>query len=313
MADKTVDVAAAVVQRPNGSFLLAQRPAGKVYAGYWEFPGGKIEPGETPAGALRRELEEELGITALCVYPWLTRVFAYPHATVRLHFQRVVRWTGEPQSREAQAFVWQNPGKTHVTPMLPANTNVLKALELPTRYAISNAGELGETEFLKRLESALKGGLRLMQIREKSFEKSRLEKFARNVTARCRDYAAMVMINGDAALADTIAADGVHLRAAQLMGATDRPDFRWCAASCHDRREIEQAQTLGMDFIVVGPVKLTASHRHARPLGWEQLRSLTCDTSIPVYALGGLLCNDLEDAWQHGAHGVAMMRGAWSA
>ena len=92
---KIVEVAAAVLQHPDNSFLLAQRPSDKIWAGYWEFPGGKIEPGETPHHALVRELREELGITVTTAYPWLTRVYTYPHATVRLNFFRVTAWSGE--------------------------------------------------------------------------------------------------------------------------------------------------------------------------------------------------------------------------
>ncbi len=105
-----VEVAAAVIQRADGSFLLAQRPQGKVYAGYWEFPGGKVEAGERAAGALARELNEELGVVVETAYPWITRVFTYPHATVRLNFFRVTWWRGEPHPREHQAIAWQPPG-----------------------------------------------------------------------------------------------------------------------------------------------------------------------------------------------------------
>src|SRR5262249_36996900 len=84
-----IEGAAAVLERADGSFLLAQRPAGKVYAGYWEFPGGKIEAGEAPDAALARELHEELGIDVASAYPWITRVYTYPHGTVRLRFFRV--------------------------------------------------------------------------------------------------------------------------------------------------------------------------------------------------------------------------------
>ena len=104
----TIDVAVAILIRADGRVLLAQRPAGKVYGGWWEFPGGKIEPGEGTAHALARELHEELGVEVERAYPWITRFFAYPHATVRLHFFRVLAWRGEPHGREGQAFAWQD-------------------------------------------------------------------------------------------------------------------------------------------------------------------------------------------------------------
>jgi len=111
-----VEVAAAVMQRPDGAFLLAQRPAGKVYEGYWEFPGGKVEAGEQPSAALARELREELGVDVETAYPWITRVYTYPHATVRLNFFRVTRWRGEPHPREEQAIAWQGAGARLAAP-----------------------------------------------------------------------------------------------------------------------------------------------------------------------------------------------------
>src|SRR5688572_7725528 len=138
-----IEVAAAVLQRPDGSFLLAQRPAGRVYAGYWEFPGGKVEPGEPVRSALDRELREELGIDVEIAYPWVTRVYTYPHGTVRLHFHRVVQWRGEPHPHEGQALAWQRNGFADVAPMLPANAPVLKALGLPLICAVTHAWETG--------------------------------------------------------------------------------------------------------------------------------------------------------------------------
>ncbi|NIO39893.1 MAG: DNA mismatch repair protein MutT, partial [Burkholderiales bacterium] len=149
--------------------------------------------------------------------------------------------------------------------MLPANSTVLKSLELPVQYAITNAGVVGQKQALEQLESALRGGLRLVQVREKSFDTHERERFARQVVERCRDYGARVMINGDTALAEAVVADGVHLTGKQLMEIRCRPNLRWCAASCHDRHGIEKAELLGLDFIVLGPVKATASHPDVRP------------------------------------------------
>jgi len=163
---EVVEVAAAAIQRADGAFLLARRPAGKVYAGYWEFPGGKVEPGEPAAQALARELREELGIAVLRAYPWITRVFTYPHATVRLRFYRVFHWKHQPHPREDQAIAWQRLDAPMAAPMLPANAPVLASLALPWEYAVTNAAQLGTAQMLALLGRRLGQGLKLLQIRE---------------------------------------------------------------------------------------------------------------------------------------------------
>src|SRR5260221_5102826 len=144
-SQEVIEVAAAVIQRRDGRFLLAQRPHGKVYAGYWEFPGGKVEAGEAAEHALARELHEELGIDVRASYPWITREHIYPHGHVRLHFYRVLEWAGEPHPREDQAIAWQAIAAPMAAPMLPANAPVLASLALPHEYAISDAARLGTT------------------------------------------------------------------------------------------------------------------------------------------------------------------------
>ena len=121
---KVVDVAVGVLIQPNGDFLLTSRPRGKVYEGYWEFPGGKLESGETVEEALRRELHEEIGITIAAVHPWRTEMVDYPHALVRLNFCKVFEWTGELQMHEGQSFAWQSLPVT-VQPVLPGTVPVL--------------------------------------------------------------------------------------------------------------------------------------------------------------------------------------------
>lgn len=127
-ADRAVvEVAVGVLIRPNGEFLLTSRPAGKVYEGYWEFPGGKLEPGESVTQALARELHEELGIAIGAAMPWKVDMVDYPHALVRLHFCKIFSWSGELQMREAQSFAWsQLP--VLVTPVLPGTIPVLQWL-----------------------------------------------------------------------------------------------------------------------------------------------------------------------------------------
>lgn len=309
--NKVVEVAAAVLQRPDGTFLLAQRPAGKAYAGYWEFPGGKVEPGETARAALERELREELGISVVTAYPWLTRVFTYPHATVQLKFFRVTAWQGEPHPHEGQQFAWQMAREIAVSPLLPANAPIIRALQLPALYGISNATELGAEEFLQRLQLALERGLRLVQIREKGWSQEALRDLSRRAVEMVRPYGAIVLLNGDVALAQEVGADGVQLTATQLEQSSTRPDVAWCAASCHTLEEIRRAEALGVDFVCLSPVLPTKSHPGAPTLGWERFQEVAAQSSLPVYALGGLTSDSTEEAWQHGAHGIALLRQAW--
>lgn len=306
-----MEVSAAVLQRPDGSFLLAQRPDDKIWAGFWEFPGGKVEAGESALDALVRELREELGIDIVVAYPWITRTFTYPHATVRLQFFRVIQWTGELYPHEGQQFSWQRSGEVTVAPLLPANAPILRALELPPLYAISNAVELGVEEFMCRLESALRNGLRLIQLREKDLDRESMRELALRVVAMSHAYDARVLINSDVELAQEVGADGVQLSSMQLAALTSRPDLSLCAASCHSAEELRLAEKLGCDFALLSPVLPTKSHPGAAHLGWNRFAAIAAGSSIPMYALGGLTHEDMTAAWQEGAHGVALLRQAW--
>jgi 8-oxo-dGTP diphosphatase len=308
-----VEVAAAVIERPDGTFLLASRPEGKVYAGWWEFPGGKVEAGETARHALDRELREELGIEVKTAYPWLNRAFDYDHARVMLRFFRVTQWDGEPHPHEGQGgLAWSHAARPDVEPILPANGPILRGLQLPLTYAVSMAAELGVATFMARLETALANGLRLVQLREKDLAPADLGELAAQVAAACRRHGARLMINGDVALAERLGA-GVHLTAAQLLATRARPDLAWVGASCHDAAELAQAAAIGADFVVLGPVQPTASHPGAPVLGWQAFGRLIEDYPLPVYALGGLAAADLTAARRVGAHGIAMKGAAWSA
>jgi 8-oxo-dGTP diphosphatase len=119
-----VDVAVGVLIDRDGRFLLTSRPDGKVYAGYWEFPGGKVEAGESIEVALRRELQEELGITIGAAVPWQVTLHDYPHALVRLHFCKVFEWSGAFEMREGQQMAWQTL-PADVKPLLPGTLPVL--------------------------------------------------------------------------------------------------------------------------------------------------------------------------------------------
>ncbi len=314
---KVVQVAVAIVQQVDGRFLMASRPAGKGWAGWWEFPGGKIEADETPEQGLSRELQEELGITPTKIHAWLTRRFDYPAThdsvakTVKLHFYFVTEWQGTLAAQEGQQLSWQTPSNITVSPVLPANAPIMHALALPSVYAISNLQEMGEQAFLGALENRLKQGLKLIQIREKQLSSVDIVSFAAKVIALASSYQAKVLINGDIALAHQLGVDGVHLTSAQLMQLQEKPAGLMVAASCHHAPELAHAEKLGLDFVVLSPVNPTKSHDNAQPLGWQLAAQMIEQVQIPVYALGGMQQQDLARALQIGARGIAMQRAVW--
>ncbi|MBK7082428.1 MAG: Nudix family hydrolase [Betaproteobacteria bacterium] len=306
-----VRVAAAVILRADGQVLLAQRPEGKPYAGYWEFPGGKLEAGETPRDALVRELHEELGLTVREASPWLTQRYTYPHADVELDFFRVFAWSGEPVGHDGQAFRWQTPGRFDVSPLLPANTMVLRALELPTVYGITRAAVVGTAAFLLRARAALDRGLGMIEVRERAWAPEALRALVDALQELAAPYGARILLHGDDALARAWGCAGVHWTAAQLAAATVRPAGLLVGASCRSADDIARAGALGLDFAVLGPVRSTPSHPDAVPIGWDGFARAVAATPLPVLALGGLARSDLPLAISHGAHGVALRRGAW--
>jgi 8-oxo-dGTP diphosphatase len=308
---RRIEVAAAVVLREDGRFLLAQRPAGKPYAGYWEFPGGKVEGSESADAALSRELHEELGIEVEQAYPWITRDYDYPHAAVRLRFFRVAAWRGTLHGRESQQFAWQSPEALTVAPLLPANGPILRALALPPVYGITNAAMLGASAFLERAERALAAGLKLIQFREKGLDEAAQRDLARRLIDLAHRFGARVLVNGAPDFARQLGADGVHLTSRLLLGTASRPDFELVGTSCHDDLELRLAEKLGADFAVLGPVQATPSHSGVSPLGWEKFATLISNRQLPVFALGGMRQRDLPRAWGVGAHGISMLRGAW--
>jgi 8-oxo-dGTP diphosphatase len=303
------EVAAAVIERP-GEFLLAQRPEGKPYSGYWEFPGGKIESGEDARVALARELKEELGITVRESTPWITRMHVYTHATVRLHFFRVSAWDGEPQPLEDQAIAWQQAGHPNASPMLPANAPILAALALPAVMVVSNAQEAGLDEWIRDFSEVAWREPLLVQVREKGWDRLRVQHLLSRALARGEPFGSRIVVNSDCG--DFPQASGVHLSTKTLMAASARPAKALVGASCHDEREMDRAAELGLDYVVVGPVKQTPSHPGVAPLGWDRFAALVRERPMPAYAIGGLTRADAGEARKHGAHGIALRSAAFA-
>lgn len=311
--DRQVHVVAGVIRDALGRVLLARRTEGRDLAGLWEFPGGKREPGESPEHALVRELREELGIEAQVGAPLIRVPQRYPDKRLVLDVRTIESWQGPARGREGQALAWVPEDRLDRYPMPPADRPVVAALRQPAAYLVTPPAALAAAWF-DGLERALQGGIRRVQLRglPADVQGAATITLLQQAADRCRDAGAEVLLNADVERGRALGI-GVHLKAAQLaaLDARPLPPGQTVAASCHCVDDLAHAERLGCDFAVLGHVQSTPSHPDAAPLGWTGFAALRELASLPLYAIGGLGPDDVVDAREHGAQGIAAIRGLW--
>ena len=309
-----IHVVAGILRDTKGRVLLAQRPNGSHLAGLWEFPGGKMETGESAEAALRRELHEELAVDIGATEPLISIPWEYPEKSIVLHALRVREFHGEPHGQQQQQLRWAIPGELADVPMPPPDRPIVTALRLPPHYAITPEPGRIDGEFLVALERVIKRGARLIQLRAKDLAAVRLRELAEAAKTQARAAGATLLLNGNVELVRELGLDGVHLPAVELLALRERPlgPNLWVAASCHDARELAHAAAIGVDFAVLGPVLATASHPSAQPLGWERFAELCAAAPFPVFALGGMSTEHVATAKAAGAQGIAGISAFWS-
>ncbi|MGD9390328.1 MAG: Nudix family hydrolase [Thioalkalispiraceae bacterium] len=310
MKQNSVHVAAGVVVNAAGEILIARRPPNTHQGGLWEFPGGKLEDEEAVEVALKRELHEETGITVQHAYPLIRIPYAYPDKQVLLDVWKVTEFSGEAHGREGQPVKWVQADELSSYKFPAANQPIITAARLPDKYLIT--GEYGSLEeACAHLEKRLRDGIRLIQFRAKYLPDDEYRRWAKVLLALCHKYQALLLLNCEVEEASRLGADGIHLTSTRLLACKQRPldSEHWVAASVHNAKELEWAMHINVDFVVVSPVLKTRSHPGALPLGWEAFYQLTEQASCPVYALGGVSVEDMQQAFRYGAQGIAAIRG----
>ena len=310
-----IHVVAALIEDANGRVLLTRRAEGGDFAGRWEFPGGKVDPGETPEAALARELEEELGIQAGESSPLIRVPYAYPHKRIVLDVRRLHDWRGAARGREQQALAWLPPDRLRSYEMPDADLPVLAVLDQPGIYRVTPnlPFDACGTGFERTVCRYLADSDCLVQLRLPSLSSSQLQDVVSRLCLRLSVNARnRLLVNADVALA-TAFGIGVQLRGSQLPGFDARPlpPAQRVYASCHGAVELAQAAALSVDAAVVGAIHDTSSHPGQSGIGWQAFERLRENCSLPLFAIGGLHPDQLAAARQHGAQGVAGISSFW--
>lgn len=301
MTTDILHVAAAVVRDGNGRILITQRAKHAHQGGLWEFPGGKLEAGETPQQALVRELREEVGIEVKTAQPLIKVRHDYGDRRVLLDVWSVDDFDGEAWGCEGQALQWIAPQQLSDFAFPAANLPIIKAALLPSYYGILEGNSVEQV--LVRCQQFLQAGVSLIQLRLKSLPIESRQAVAEQVLVICQQRSVKLLLNSDLQLAD-FQCDGVHLSSRTLQTCQQRPKGL-VGASCHNLDELRLAEKLALDFAVLAPIQPTTTHPDAHPLGWQQMQALIEQVNLPVYALGGLRLDDLELALANGAQGLA--------
>jgi 8-oxo-dGTP diphosphatase len=306
-ATHPIEVVAGILRDAAGRVLVAQRLPGTHLAGRWEFPGGKIEAGESAGAALRRELHEELGVDIGAIEPLIRVPWSYAEKSIVLHAFVVHDFDGTPRGRQQQALQWIDPADSDRVSMPAADLPIIMALRLPPLYAITAEPARADAEFVSSVRTLCASGVRLLQLRARTVDGARLQRLATAIQPVAREFGVTLLVNGNIELARQLDLDGVHLPTRELLALRARPlgANRLVAASCHDAEELIHAAKIGVDFAVLGPVLPTRSHPDATPLGWDRFAALCAEAPLPVYALGGMTRADLPRARAAGAQGIA--------
>jgi len=297
-------VAVGVIRDGQGNILISLRHDTAHQGGLWEFPGGKVESGESVERALARELKEELDISIDEISPLIQIKHQYADLNVLLDVWSVTLFSGIPKGSEGQEIKWVTADQLTDYSFPEANIPIISAARLPAEYAILNAGN--QAELLRNLNLLLDDGIKLIQARLKFLPAFEVAGFMTLAMPLCEQKGARLLINSALEDANQLKVDGIHLTSRDLLALKQRPEGGgWVAASCHNQQELEHAERIGVDFAVLAPVLHTKTHPDTEPLGWDKFKQLVNRVNIPIFALGGMETTDQHIAQSAGAQGIA--------
>ena len=305
----SIHVAIGILQNSRGEVLLARRPEGTHLEGYWEFPGGKLEPGESVNQALLRELDEEVGIQPGNGFPFMRKFHDYPDRQVVLHTWLFPFVKQQGRGREGQELRWFSPADIQSLRTPPANNAIVDAICRPRQIAITSPSNT-LAEFKDQLQGFEARGVRLVYIRQKQLKVDVLSAWVADALASSSLDALRFLASGLDTELQATGRVGEHLSTAKLMETRHRPVTSGVllSAACHNLEQLQRAEQLEADLVFLSPVLATDSKPGRAAMGWQAFGKLAAQAYVPVYALGGLSERDLPQARQQGAVGIAGIR-----
>lgn len=316
MSDNFVHVVVGLVQKDK-QILIAKRPREKHQGGLWEFPGGKLEAGESPFSALSRELKEEVGIDIHSADSFLKIYHHYPDKSVFLDIYSIEKFSGQARGQEGQIVKWIAKDELYTYDFPAANQKILKALFVPEQIAITPETITKAFDFSEGVKQALKLKNSAILLRAPKLDDTDYLACAQSFALAIKHLGAneklKLLVNRAFVLEEDLAVDGLHLSSQTLLTSQDSLPEQiktierslLLSASCHNERELTQAQKLACDFVFLSPLKATESHPKAKPLGWQAAQALIEKVEVPVLLLGGLGPEDSGQSKDCGALGVA--------
>ncbi|SFV88360.1 Mutator mutT protein (7,8-dihydro-8-oxoguanine-triphosphatase) / Thiamin-phosphate pyrophosphorylase-like protein [hydrothermal vent metagenome] len=301
---KTIRAVVGVLRNKNQEILITKRQANQFMAGFWELPGGKTEPNESPKATLTRELQEELGIQVQQLSLHQTMLHQYPDRTIQLSIYHINQYQNTPTGIEGQTLAWVKIPHLATYKLLPTMRAFIHSITLPNQYWITPVKDHYSNEWMTKFEQKLIQGIQLIQLRSKT---TLNQTFIANLHHKCQQHNTKLLLNTPNKTFTTLYNDGYHLTTAEMHKLTHRPCAKdqLLGVSTHNLSEALQAQTIGADFIVISPVQHTQTHPNTPPIGWDAAKQVVDKLNIPVYFLGGMREKDLPQTLKLGAQGIA--------
>jgi len=302
----SIEVVVGIINNSNNEVFIAKRQKNQFMSGYWELPGGKVEPGEDHVNAIKRELFEETGITVKdCSLVQMIQ-HIYSEKTINLSVYSIDDYLGEPVGFEGQEITWSSADKFKNFKLLPTMWRIIHKFSLPKFYWITPDNHQSDKVF-NECKKRLSNGIKFIQLRSKtSLDNTYIEKIHR----LCKENQAKLILNTPNKTFNELC-DGWHLTSLELMSLKERPviEEKLIGASTHNTDEALHAENISADYITLSPIEKTLTHPNSIPLGWKDASDIIEKCNLPVFLLGGMKKELVEKALSIGAQGVAGIRG----